>query len=329
MQYHRELLAGSHNIPLLKKMISDVAPMMAYVIENSELRHHPDRANPCPKCQELMGFHDEGNGDPQVLARPGFDMGYWQCESCGYEEGWEQVLSKRVDDRGKWMYTDAFETIAGWLMAMQSGDIEKMHGALEAVVQFAHGSGPQANWFIEGGEATVNKVRQMAGWVGKNCKFAQENPPATPTDTQKQRPRPDHEWCSLKKEGTAKYDAVGGWGYAVVIELGGRFSGGRKITYTAGDAIGESQAYRTGQVPYEKLLEYARDTAKDLMDNNCVSGQIMHDPKLLDHIRNLMSRGATVLLDELEGKGWDRRPGISDRAQGLFSNLPGEPRAEY
>jgi hypothetical protein len=89
------------------------------------------------------------------------EMGYWKCPSCGRIEGWEELLSKRQDDRGKWIYTDADEALTKYLQMMQSNDVGTAHAGFEAVMQFAHMSGRQSNWFIEGGGSTIDKVRQI------------------------------------------------------------------------------------------------------------------------------------------------------------------------
>lgn len=169
MQYHRELLAGHQNVPLLRKMIDDVKLTLEAIIENSQIRDYPDKVKACDKCgNQPIPFYDSGapsnptNGDAQILLQPGMDMGYWKCDACGAIEGFEQYFENRKDDTGRWMYTDGSRKLEGIAAELETGDIEIMHGALEALVQFAHMSGPQANWFIEGGEASVDRVRGMA-----------------------------------------------------------------------------------------------------------------------------------------------------------------------
>lgn len=160
-RYEREMLYEHHqDLPLLRKMVSDAIPALDFVIENSMLRHHYDQGKPCSKCGELSEWKDSDNGNPDVLKK--HDHGYWECPACGNIEGWWDTLNSRQDDKGNWMYTDGFWTLESIRAEMLSNNPEEMHGALESLVQFAHGIGSAAHWFIEGGEATVDDARAMA-----------------------------------------------------------------------------------------------------------------------------------------------------------------------
>jgi len=171
LKFHQEWLGtGQMDVPLLRKMISDVVPMMDYVIQNSYLRHFPSHGKGCNKCGETMDFAEANEPVPewsspelhQEMSKKHIS-GYWQCPACGSTEGWDETLGRRTDDQGRWMYTDAHEFLEGKRAQMMlSKDPGEAHAAFESVMQFAHGSGRQSNWFIEGGTVTIDKVREMS-----------------------------------------------------------------------------------------------------------------------------------------------------------------------
>ena len=83
--------------------------------------------------------------------------GYWLCEQCGKITGWWEFLETTRDENGKWMYTDASQRLWDWFTtAQRNSDLNTRHGAFQKIMEFVHGSGPQSNWFIEGGLDTID-----------------------------------------------------------------------------------------------------------------------------------------------------------------------------
>lgn len=170
---------GIKNELLLNRMLDDLESVIEYIALNSDIRHHPDHVSPdCPKCSDTnndMPYFDEsGRFSPEhqevlkmcrlnykkLIAKS--DTGFWVCPNCCTVIGWEEYMSQTKDEKGKWMYSDA----ASWLMkkfeqARHAGDLGERIVNFEMIMEFVHGSGPQSNWFIEGGTGTINEVKQM------------------------------------------------------------------------------------------------------------------------------------------------------------------------
>jgi hypothetical protein len=191
IRYHLMLLQDRHLTDerpiveeLLDKMINDITPTVQWIIDNSHVRHYPAQGAWCPKCRPnpagerkdgdfegLMDFADERT-DPEEAGLDPADhqrrmesdnCGYFNCPSCGHKMGWNEYMESTSDERGKWRYTDADVFLEQALAGMKSPDFDLRHGWFEATIEFAHGSGDNANWFIEGGSQTVDYVRQKLG----------------------------------------------------------------------------------------------------------------------------------------------------------------------
>jgi len=182
MKFQRAYAMGVKDEDLLNKMVTDLAPVMEYVTRNSSLRDSPSTWSPmCPYCgagyEELPGvgdmpFFDVGKLDPEheELAKnyrlnheklmKKHQEGYWLCEQCGKVTGWWEFLDTTKDETGKWMYSDAAKHLWDWfVVARGNRDFNERVVAFERIMEFVHGSGPQSNWFIEGGLDTIDRAK--------------------------------------------------------------------------------------------------------------------------------------------------------------------------
>ena len=185
-KFHRLYAMGVKDENLLNKMVADLEPVILYVTRNSSLRDAPGVwSPPCPSCgtdadevgqglgdmtffnvdQELDEEHQElarqYNLDHEIL-KGKYREGYWLCEHCGRTTGWWEFMDTTKDENGKWMYTDASHSIWDWFIRAQRGkDFNERLVAFEKIMEFVHGSGPQSNWFIEGGTDTIDRVKRF------------------------------------------------------------------------------------------------------------------------------------------------------------------------
>ena len=81
-----------------------------------------------------------------------------------------------------------------------------------------------------------------------------------------------YEMIPKTSKGYAECTVKEGWGYSNLI-----FNSNGEIIdeYEAGDCIHDSQVYSTGQLKADKLTEYARQTAQEMLDENGIDGDII------------------------------------------------------
>jgi len=172
---------GVVDTDLLDKMVADLEPVITYVGRNSALRDSPSSFSPpCPYCGDSsdiapdmndMPFFDEGNVEEDLVKQYRLNHeklmakhaeGYWLCEHCGKVTGWWEFMETTKDENGKWMYTDAARSLWDWFVtAQRSSNPHDRAVAFERIVEFVHGSGPQSNWFIDGGLNTIDRIKSM------------------------------------------------------------------------------------------------------------------------------------------------------------------------
>jgi rubrerythrin len=190
-KYHYQLKRGVKDEGLLDKMAYTLKPIVDYVLYNSYLRQQPNFSKFCDKCNpkhdmygDRMVFWDESMSDEQIMENEslneydegyeeifnetkknikekliGNEDGFWECKSCGTTENFEDVLNSAIGPDGNWMQTDQNERLEKYSKDLTSSDFDKKHASLEMVLQFVHGSGPMADWFIEGGDFALSEFR--------------------------------------------------------------------------------------------------------------------------------------------------------------------------
>jgi hypothetical protein len=191
-KYHHQLSRGIKDEALLDKIAYTLKPIVDFVLYNSYLRQHPEFSKFCDKCNpkhdiygDRMVFWDENMSDERITENESLEesdegyeetlneikksiqkelidneYGFWECKSCGTTEDFEDVLNSAIGPDGNWMQTDQNERLERYSKDLTSNDFDKKHASLEMVLQFVHGSGPMAEWFIEGGETALSEFRK-------------------------------------------------------------------------------------------------------------------------------------------------------------------------
>ena len=150
-RYHELLAMGVKDTDLLDAMVYDVLEKGDQIVCNSLIRHWPDEYSPeCPNCYEPdMQYINE------ICPNDDDDCGYYTCD-CGAILGWWEYLESK-----NWHYTDNHRKLDLLLYHLSESKTYRGKGAyLEAILQFVHGMGPIASWFIQGGSKTISEFRQ-------------------------------------------------------------------------------------------------------------------------------------------------------------------------
>lgn len=161
MKFVKLLSKGIKDDELLEKMIYDLEPAVERVIQNSEIRHNPDSNNPWGNDVDAEYFDENHpNYEPQRDSEAG--TGYWINNETDEIISYEKYFESHKDEYGHWMYSDAYMRLLSWWEELKSErDFDTRVVYFERFMQFIHGIGDSAHWFIEGGSSTVDRARSL------------------------------------------------------------------------------------------------------------------------------------------------------------------------
>lgn len=156
-KFHKYLELGSINESLLYSMCAKAFAVAEEIDRLSIIRHYPDNGKRCDRCckeynaitieeqcEYWMEFIDEG------------EYGYFECPYCSQIDNWWDYLQSH-----NWMYSDAHSRISKIALQMENEkQLQAKWLLFERLLQIIHGSGPVANWFIEGGTETLDQYRR-------------------------------------------------------------------------------------------------------------------------------------------------------------------------
>ena len=160
IKFHKELLMGIQDEDLLFDMIEDLRISVKNISQNSEMRNYYEHGTQCPNCQDYMDWVDE-DGDKCIQS--GCESGYWECSSCGNVLGFDEYFEKNSDSKGNWIYSDLAERLVNNIVNIDNTkDFGMRHAYFESTLEMIHGRGSMSEWMIEGGDNTIDYVRNMS-----------------------------------------------------------------------------------------------------------------------------------------------------------------------
>jgi len=152
LEYHAKLMSGIFDEELFKEMRADVLAKCDKIVENTVLYFNPGDGRVCPWCGAEMDFCDDEDEDYTF----GYDLCYWKCVSCKRETSYNDFVEHIYGE-----VTDEHATLAKYADKLRNGAIDIQMAYFEIILQFVHGRGSMADWFIYGGDETLNMVREQ------------------------------------------------------------------------------------------------------------------------------------------------------------------------
>lgn len=150
LEYHAKLMSGIFDEDLFKAMRADLLARCREIIENTKLYYVPQDGMICPRCgNEMDWYNDEDENGPYET-----ELGEWKCR-CGFTETYANFTDHLFGE-----ITDAHWRLEQYADKLQYSDQDQQRVWFETILQFIHGRGPMADWFIDGGEETLNMVRE-------------------------------------------------------------------------------------------------------------------------------------------------------------------------
>jgi hypothetical protein len=171
IEYHKDLQMGIRDDAQLKWMIQSVKEDADEIVDNSENWLNPEDGKECV-CGRTMTWRidleDEETGEFLEL---GIEECFWECPQCGrilYFDDFSQNMGAKMSDQ--------YYQLEDLLIKMETAqNIEEAAAYMEAILQFVHGRGPMADWFIQGGTDTLSRahgtrdysqeVKQTHSWL--------------------------------------------------------------------------------------------------------------------------------------------------------------------
>ena len=179
---------------LLDKMVADLESAVMNVYWNTRAMGHTAHGYswPCPDCNgprrtideemdelvlmrnydspeaymEDWGDYDEGEISPilaEYFENDKYGDGIFICDQCGKVLTFEQVedeIRNPFPGGRDVLISDQIERVVGFLMNIHQADtFERKFPYFEGIIEWVHGSGDMSDWFIEGGQATIDKYR--------------------------------------------------------------------------------------------------------------------------------------------------------------------------
>ncbi len=178
---------------LLDRMVNDLESAVVNVYWNTRAMGHTSQgyAWPCPDCNGIRRtieeeLHDElilmnlyhsseeyredwgveGDLPPEVVAsfeNDSYGDGIFFCGQCNKMLTFDQVaeeIKNPFPGGREVLISDQIDMIMGYLMKIKDADtFERKFPYFEGIIEWVHRSGDMSDWFIEGGEATIDKYR--------------------------------------------------------------------------------------------------------------------------------------------------------------------------
>ena len=137
---------GVRDEDLFEEMASDALETAYQILENSHRILDPQAGYPCPKCQTTAVWEGRWQGHRVPWKSP-----HWVCPTCGTVIDWDELYE------GEEMYTEQEGKLANIIGHLEYGNKDR-EAWFEILLQFVHGSGPMARFYIEGGSRTLSEV---------------------------------------------------------------------------------------------------------------------------------------------------------------------------